>query len=505
MMHASDPARVGPGRGLRALVIGAVLAGAAWRLGLMSVYAGWEESDYGNLAMIRGVLDGRFLHYDMNHLPGYYALGALVLAVVGDAVVAARLVSLVGGLVTLGLAVWIAGHLGGRRAAGIAAVALVLQPEFALYSATSLREPVYAAFALGAVVALMRERLALAGALAGAAFLVRFDGAVVLGPLLVLAAGGARPRLRRLIRALTPLGLAVIAWSAYCRYEFGTALFWQHTVQVNLDTGLGQEAPGRLEWAVAGARVSGSLLLELLPSRVGYALCALAAWALATAPWARHGPRRTFAAAGLVFPGFWLAVAFTAQHDPSHNLYWKWMFPVVPVVVVNGAVGASELWERARQRSWARPAAAALGAALLWGLVAGLVETRRQIGLSDALYRPQLDLARWVEANVPESVPMVFDNIPACWLNRRQNGRAMTSWFDVPTAPGDARAFASWLRAERVGWVLWFREDWTQAPVVAPFLADGGIWEHEGLRLVERRREDQYGWILFEVAAGPGP
>ena len=33
-----------------------------WRLWIGTRYAGWEESDYGNLAMIEGVRAGAFLH-----------------------------------------------------------------------------------------------------------------------------------------------------------------------------------------------------------------------------------------------------------------------------------------------------------------------------------------------------------------------------------------------------------------------------------------------------------
>src|SRR5688572_20556006 len=102
------------------LPVSLALAGAPWRLSLAARYAGWEESDYGDRAMVRGVLDARFLHYDMNHMPGYYALCALVLAAVGDTVVAAKGVSRVSGCVALGLAVVLCRKLAGP---GVAAVA----------------------------------------------------------------------------------------------------------------------------------------------------------------------------------------------------------------------------------------------------------------------------------------------------------------------------------------------------------------------------------------------
>jgi hypothetical protein len=47
--------------------------------------------------------------------------------------------------------------------------------------------------------------------------------------------------------------------------------------------------------------------------------------------------------------------------------------------------------------------------------------------------------------------------------------------------------------------VLWFREEWTQAPIITPYLGSGGYWTQAGVSLTEVRREDGYGWILYAV------
>jgi hypothetical protein len=113
-----------------------------------------------------------------------------------------------------------------------------------------------------------------------------------------------------------------------------------------------------------------------------------------------------------------------------------------------------------------------------------------------------LELAQWIEANVTQGTPMVVDNIPACWIRRRPNEHRMTSWFDVPVTPAKEAEFARWIEAEGIEWVMWFQEEWTQAPVIAPFLRHGGRWASGETVLVERAREDGYGWIWFEVVSG---
>jgi 4-amino-4-deoxy-L-arabinose transferase-like glycosyltransferase len=479
----------------------AVAVGAVWRLWLMNNYAGWEESDYGNLAMIQGVLDSNFLHYDMNHMPGYYAAAALVHAVVGDSLVAGRTVSFAGGMIALGLAASLAVRLGGIRAGWIAGCLLAVQPEFALYASSSLREPLAAAWILGVLTALSRERLVLAGICAAGAFFVRFDLALVMAPLLVLHALGVSDARRRLLSGLAPLVAAVALWSVYCRLDHGTFAFWSHSVAVNIETGLGAEAEGAVSWWKNGAAISVGLLGKVLPWRIGWILWLGVIWACVLGVRQAHGLWRTTSFCGMLLMGLWAGVGFVGQHEIGHNLYWKWLTPLIPVLLPLGAVGAWNLSDRVARKggAWIGTVLVVLG--LSQAVFSNLNETHRQRERSEAWYRPQLNLALWIEANISPGTPMVVDNIPACWIRRRAHEHNMTSWFDVPASGGSEDRFADWLRTEQIHWVMWFREEWTQAPKVAPFLEKGGRWERGDVVLIERDREDGYGWIWFEVVS----
>jgi hypothetical protein len=477
----------------------AVVVGALWRLWLMDNYAGWEESDYGNLAMIQGVVEAKFLHYDMNHMPGYYALAALVHLVVGDALIAGRAASFIGGVVALGLGTALAGRLGGVRAAWVAGLLLVVQPEFALYASSSLREPVAAAFVLAVLTALGRERMLWAGCAAAGAFFVRFDLALVMTPLLLAHGLGTGSKRTRVLQGLAPLFAAVGVWSLYCWIDHGTFAFWSHSVAVNVETGLGAEAEAPGAWWVNGAAVSSGLVVHVLPWRIGWLLWAGLIWSVWSGVRQGHGMLRSASIAAILMVGLWGGIGFVGQHELGHNLYWKWLMPLIPVVLPLGAVGAWSLAEKVGRVS-GLPLAFAI--VLLGGVQAfasNAQETQRQRERSEAWYRPQLELAQWIEAHVVEGTPMVLDNIPACWIRRREHGHRLTSWFDVPLPADDPPAFAEWIASEDVRWVMWFREEWTQAPVLAPFLAEGGTWSHGGVQLVERKREDGYGWIWFEV------
>ncbi len=45
----------------------------------------------------------------------------------------------------------------------------------------------------------------------------------------------------------------------------------------------------------------------------------------------------------------------------------------------------------------------------------------------------------------------------------------MISWFDVPVSPNNPQEFANWIREKKVWSIMWFKEEWTQAPIIAPF------------------------------------
>ncbi len=481
---------------------GLTALGLVWRLWLMGRYYGWEESDYGNLAMARGVLESGFTHYDMNHLPLYYGISALVLAVVGDTELATHAVSLVSGLASIVLVVALAWRLGGREAAWVAGLAVVFQPELALYSASALREPLYAALLLGALAALGRERLVAASCLVVLAFLVRFDALVIMGPVLLFHALGRPPRLRRVLSVLAPLLAGVALWSCYCHVVHGIWRFWEHSVTVNLETGLGEEAGGQLEWLSNGARVSLALATRVLPGHMGATLPLAALVAVPSLVRSGHGGKRTLLLLIVLVTGFWLGIGFTGQHEPGHNLYWKWLLPLVPFWGIAAGLGAAWSLDRLRHRVPRHGLLLLVGVGLAVAWVQQLDETRRQLAVSAQLYKPQLELARMIEAEIPESAPMILDNIPACWLGRRSHGRTLHTWMDIPV-PDSREELGRWMEAEGIAYALWFREDWTQAPVVAPWLSRGGAQRLGPVALVELDREDEYGWIWYRVEPWP--
>ena len=137
-------------------------------------------------------------------------VGGLV-RLLGDRVVAARLLSLTSGLVGVWLLYRVAERERGREAGFWAALGLALSPLHIQASASGASEAFFLALLLGALLLVLRERALLSALLLGAAGLVRYDGWMylpLLGALLLV-------RTRDVPRAL-----------GYCAVAAAPALFW---------------------------------------------------------------------------------------------------------------------------------------------------------------------------------------------------------------------------------------------------------------------------------------
>ena len=169
------------------------------------------------------------------------------------------------------------------------------------------------------------------------------------------------------------------------------------------------------------------------------------------------------------------------------------MYPLIPLVAF---CGVWTWWRWLSTRSTMIQCSVWIGICLIT-IPMQFVQAQHQIKRADQLYRPQLELALRLEKEVPPDRLLLVDNIPACWMNRTIHERKIISWFDVPVPKNNPQAFARWLETEDVWGVLWFKENWTQAPVIAPFLQYGGVWSQGEEVLKEESREDEYGWIFY--------
>ncbi|MEE2829245.1 MAG: hypothetical protein VX498_08655, partial [Myxococcota bacterium] len=177
-------------------------------------------------------------------------------------------------------------------------------------------------------------------------------------------------------------------------------------------------------------------------------------------------------------------------------------------------------------------------------------EISLQMERSERWYRPQLDLSTWLESTTPAGTGIVTSSIPEVWLKRKaltpdpscdpdgdgrvycwrrtDSGQRIFSWWTLPTSRGemvpdsvtphsaDAEEFPSeddfvaFLAAERISYVIFFEEMWTDSRRFASFLEEGGDVTRGGLRFTvldedPPMAECGYGWRLFGVHGEGSP
>lgn len=468
------------------------------RLWIAPRYYGWEEGDYGNVMMIREVLESSFTWFRPSHMPGWYSLGALSQLVWGDPRGSALAMTMLFSVMSVGAGAWLGRRLAGPGAGWLVGLWLALQPEMALYGASTLRSPVFTSLGLLGLLVLLRGRRDSGFLLTAAAFLTRMEAFFVFFlPALFAWVRERGAGLRRVALPLAILGGVVIGWQLYVTVGHDeTGPFWSGPMGQNQT-----EHDSRWMWFATGLHSSWALLSWTLPRKIGWIWMTLAGIGGLVA---LRGHGRPGARAVLVYAvftlGFWLAEGFLAHHEPNHNLYWVWLMPVLPPLALLAGVGWS--WLDERLVGLGRPAR---GLALLLVIAAALPafvhEARYQMQRSEAWYRPQLELSHWLEANARSDAGMVLGSIPEVWLQRQPHGFRVSAWWFLPQRlkHEPPERFGQFLVDERIDYVMWFAESWTEAPAIAPYLADGEPVTVGTARLVPVDREDGYGWIFYVV------
>lgn len=472
----------------------------AVRLAYAPRFYGWEEGDYGDLMMVREVLDSRLTWFRVAHMPMWYLLSALVRLIWSDARASALSLTMVASVATVFVLVQLCARLFGRAPALVVGLWMATQPESALYGASTLREPLYAFFAVLGADLLIRGATAGAGFASGFAFLTRMEAAFTWMPALLGSALGPLRRPRRAVLAALGIGLsAIVAWQAYITVVYDESAFFMAPLGVNFAPDVhGGDARQWGPWFDQGLRAASALLLWTLPRKIGWLWWVLLILGFVRI-WRDGAPAARVlglhAALGLAL---WLFEGFVAHHEPNHNLYWTWLLPIVPFLAAVAAFAFRSLLDAIPARPTLRYAVTALAVASV--LPAHFAEARYQSDRASRWYRPQLDLARWMEDELPAGTGVLVSSIPECWLDRQHGPLRVHNWWqDIPSELRDREpaALGQWLVDKEIRYVLWFREDWTDAPSNAPYLAAGEPVDLGPVVLLPLDREDEYGWILF--------
>ncbi|MEE2827826.1 MAG: hypothetical protein VX498_01445, partial [Myxococcota bacterium] len=388
----------------------------AWRLSLAPRYFGWEEGDYGNVMMVREVLDSSFTWFRTAHMPGWYSLGAVARSLWPDPRVSVLALTMFFSVANVGIAALLSRKLLGAGAAWLVGIWLAFQPEMALYGSSTLRSPVFTSLGFAGMALLIWGGRSSGFGLTAAAFLVRMEGFFIyyLPALWAWARDGGR-RMRSLLLPVAILAGVVLGWQIYITEVHGESFFLRGPFEINLAPDVHGEMSSGFdwgEWLAQGWASTWGLLHWTLPRKLGWTWCLLAL--LGTAALLR-GTGRPGSRVVVLYAGFallfWLGEAMLAHHhvnpgaweqapcgilDPEHNLYWVWLLHSVPFLAL--LAGAGWTWIERRLQPLSPPIrGAVLGLVVASALPGFANESVLQLERSELWNRPQLELSTWFE------------------------------------------------------------------------------------------------------------
>ena len=292
----------------------------------------------------------------------------------------------------------------------LTAVALEWSGPFAWGALSGMEVALAALLVTAAAFALARERLFLA-AVAGALATLARPEAIVLLPLLVLA---ARPSPRQVIVFGAVVAIVLVPFAAFCLATTGTLV--PSTAAAKVEGGLlgrliGIREPARLTWV---DRPLGFTLEWLRWLARTHPLLPLALPALALA-WRR---RRTLAIVGLVLLAHPLAMALLAPYRGPEFQEGRYSIHLLPIALLMLALVWTRLESLAAHR---RPLLLSARALYLAAALVALVPAadRYAWGVQN-INAMQVHLGRWVDANVPRTATLAVNDIGAiAYFSRR--------------------------------------------------------------------------------------
>ena len=355
------------------------------------------------IRLARHLLGGPFI--DTQQPPGYPALIAIVLSFVsGNGVLAARVVDLVFGVALLVPFFLLLRSAFGLLSATLGSIVLALTPLMIRYSVTTMSEAPYTFFIVLAVLAAWHRRDLLAGALGGAAFLVRPEGAVLVGALAL--ARGLKPRSWLLLAA----GFAVAGAGPallFNHHATGRWILTRKVVNITGDDLRANEAAQASREGTAELSVAERLRDNTGAIRRGYPG---RLWAeVENTAHAIGWPFVVASAAGLALapalPAAGLAQALAVPLFPGVPPVARLVIPLLPFVIFLGLALVRKLGES----SWR-------GRAVLFVLLAGWAAAAAReapsLDLHEDGYYPELVDAGVALSTIVADTNLVFDRKP---------------------------------------------------------------------------------------------
>lgn len=159
-----------------------LLAAVAVRIYISTIFYGQSSDEYCNISLISNTFVSGFKSYPNLFMWFYYFISALLLFIIPDGLIAAKVVSISFGISSMLIVYFLAKKIFNRRIAFLSLLLLLINPEFNLIGSVPLKEPVYTFFVILSLFLLVNRRIFAGAFIVGMSFLTRAEGLLIIMP-----------------------------------------------------------------------------------------------------------------------------------------------------------------------------------------------------------------------------------------------------------------------------------------------------------------------------------
>jgi 4-amino-4-deoxy-L-arabinose transferase-like glycosyltransferase len=437
------------------------------RIVIANIFSGQSSDEFCNISLIRNTFESGFRTYPELFMWFYYFISALLMFIVNDSLITGIAVTIGFGVASIYILYLITEDVSDKKAALLAVLLLVVNPEFSLIGSVPLKEPVYTFFMLLSLLMVIRGRIFIGAVSVGMAFLTRMEGLLVGMPMYL-----ACLKKKSIFKKLVILAIFVLF-----------VLFMQLWIQKPFEYLTGTYDINKAEMFRSNIFRQGSLseMVRRIPMSVIrtfqyiYHLIGLNMLFILPGLYALFKLRTEKKGVGKMFIYLFFHLLSLAAYlfifgKLAYNFH-RYLYSTIPLIILLVSAGFVKLLENKKLKPIA---ITALVLFTLSGYYIYYLDPGRQYFMINRCNAELIKASKWIDTNIrKEKGKYLIDGIPYFYMTRKARPYREIMWNDCyinnKIRPQDKEGLFNFIKRNGIRFVIW-QNDNLPAQKLAPYL-----------------------------------
>jgi len=452
-----------------ALIIFATLA---LRIYLSKIFFGQSSDEFCNIYLTRMTFESGFRAYPHLFMWLYYFISALLLFIIKDSFIAAKIVTLSFGIALIGIVYLVAKKIFGKKIAFLSLGLLIINPEFNLIASVPLREPVYTFFIFLSLILSMNNRIFLGALSVGLSFLTRMEGLIIGMPYYIAAL--LVQKIKRKLLKISIVFLMFILFVLFMNLWISRPFIYLTDTFRNQ----GIEDPEVVKFAYSGLyqlvlRIFNSIftfmkyLFNLIGPNIIFLI--IGTFFLFKDKNKAYSGSKVFKICYILHLLFWIAYIFIFKKIIFD--FHRYLYPLIPFAMIILSYAFFKLYENIRLKH-------TLIFLLVFNLISGYFVYYRNVGKRyievSRANKELLKASLWIERNIPQDTKykILADGVPYFYLYRHSNRFNTATWavlYNEKHGHFNIYDLIAYIKQNNIEYVIWQNDNLAAQPLTEYF------------------------------------